>query len=137
MRDLEVDGEILKMDESEEPGSVPWFDQFLKLSDSKRRQIIDRLKGQIKAKKPEAYNFIKNTDAKLVGVMPQVSYALRDSKENDGDITWVHGFSMCTLLFWCEKGGFGFFINPNLDYNDTVLNKVEGNRKQSLKGFTA
>jgi hypothetical protein len=72
-----------------------------------------------------------------VGVTPRIVYTLADSSDGESlDVSWIHSFSMTTLLFWCDQGQFGFFVNPNLDFNETVLNKVKGNPKTSLKGFT-
>lgn len=113
-----------------------WYEQFLKLPDSKRKQIIDKVLNFIKERNKAGYDFIKNTKSELVGVSPRIVYTLASEKEGDLDISWIHAFSMATLLFWCEQGKFGFFINPVLRYNDTVLNNIEGNKKNKVKGFT-
>jgi hypothetical protein len=119
------------------PAEFPlWFKQLFSLSESKRKDIVKKMMKAVKESNPEAYEFIQKAKCKLVGVQPRVEYALIDSKEGDTSCTWVHGFSMATLLFWCEEGSFGLFINPVLKYDDSVLNKISGNKKQSIKGFT-
>lgn len=119
------------------PDVLPaWYEQFLRLSSKKRSEISEKVLALIKKNNPEAYGFIKNAGCKLVGITPRIVYALIDESKGDIDVSWIHSFSMATCLFWCEKGKFGFFINPNLRYDETVLDQVKGNSKNSLKGFT-
>lgn len=130
--------EDVKMSEGDPSDFPSWYKQFLELSDSKRKQIADTALKRVKEAKPEAYEFIKKFRCELVGISPSLMYALVSSKDGDASVTWVHGFSMPTLLYWCRQGGFAFLVNANLDYNDTVLNRVEGNKvDRAIKGFTA
>ena len=113
-----------------------WYQQFLELDTKDRKKLVSKVLALIQKSNPEGYNFIKNSGAELVGISPRLEYALIEGASDDTDITWLHAFSMPTCLFWCEKGKFAFFINPNLRHNQTVLDKVSGNPKSSLKGFT-
>lgn len=89
-----------------DPSTYPmWYEQFLSLSDDKRKSILNDMLSNIKKEKLEAYEFIKKFKCKLVGIQPRVEYCLTNSKEGDTTCTWVHGFSMATLLFWCDAGG--------------------------------
>jgi hypothetical protein len=115
---------------------APWYKQLTKLDDQKRKEIIQKTLLQIKESNSDMYKFIKNNSCELVGICPEISYVLCDTKEGDTKVTFVHGFSMPTLLFWCERAKFAFFINPVLEYNDTVLNKQRGNKPEKLQGFT-
>lgn len=135
---FDLDGEIVETTHKEiDPREYPlWYKQLFSLDSKKRKQIVATLLESIKKEKPEAYKFIKSTGCKLVGVQPRIEYAIMDSSEGDTSCTWIHGFSMSTLLFWCDEGGFGLFINPILHYDDTVLNKISGNKKQNIRGFT-
>jgi len=139
-QDVEVGGEdlMIEVDETRDPNEWPlWYDQYSKLDESKKKAMAKRALEQIKEAKPETYNFIQKFKCEIVGVSPRVEYALSNSNEGDTNVTWVHSFSMPTLLFWCPAGAFGFFVNPILDFNDTVLNKIDGNPKQrGLRGFT-
>jgi len=124
-------------DSEHTPNSVaPWYDQFTKLSDGKRSLIAKTALRNLEEAKPEVADFIHKYKCELVGLQPRVEYALFDSRAGDTDVSWVHSFSMPTLLYWSKKLKLGFFVNANLEYNDTVLNKVKGNKKQSLQGFT-
>lgn len=135
---FDLDGEIIETTFKEvDPREYPsWYTQFFSLDSSKRKKTINSLLENIKKEQPEAYQFIKKFDCKLVGVQPRVEYALINSSEGDTTCTWIHAFSMATLLFWCEAGSFGLFINPVLHYDDSVLNKIPGNKKQNIRGFT-
>lgn len=117
---------------------APWYEQFLKLSEKKREEICKTALKRIQESKPETYQFIKKYGCELVGICPSISYCLLDKSQGDTDVTYIHSFSMPTLLYWCSEGQFGFFVNANLDYNDTVLNRVKGNQvDKSIKGFTS
>lgn len=125
------------LDSSSPPEVVLWYQQLLKLGEKKRREIAEKALERIKASKPDAHEFIRKFGCELVGICPQIDYTLIFEKDGELDVTFQHPFSMPTLLYWCESGGFGFFINANLAYNDTVLNKVAGNKvDKGIRGFT-
>jgi hypothetical protein len=130
---------ITAVDFDAPPEQLPlWYAQMKELSASKRAELTQRVLARIKKAKPEAYAFIKSMRCPLVGFMPSVQYTLAapDARGADLEVDWIHALGSTTLLFWCKQGGFGFFINENLDYDDTVLNKTRGNSKQRLRGFT-
>lgn len=131
--------DMIEFDEDADPSELaPWYKQFMKLDEKKRRHIAESALLQVKVAKPEMYQFIKKFGCKLVGITPRIEYACLNKGDGDLDVTYIHSFSMATLLFWCDAGKFGFFVNANLDYDDTVLNRVKGNKKdRSIKGFTA
>ena len=115
---------------------APWFEQLLKLDERKRRALKDKALELIQKSKPEAYDFIRKFKCELVGFCPRVEYTMVEDRMNDIDITWIHPFSIPTLLYWCKQGQFGFFVNANLSYNESVLERVPGNKVEDLKGFT-
>ncbi len=126
--------DIIDVEEDGDPQDLaPWYEQFLKMSPGMKASITKKAIVNVKKQKPETYEFIKKFRCKLVGITPRVEYALL----NKDPMTYVHSYSMPTLLYWCPRGKFHFSVNVNLDYNDTILNKVAGNRKdKSIKGFT-
>lgn len=99
----------------------PWYEQLIKMSEKKRRYAVDLAMAKIKEAKPDTYEFIQNFNCELVGFIPNVQYTRPDDDEKSLDITYIHDFSQYTLLFWCEKGGFSFFVNASLKYNDGGL----------------
>lgn len=132
--------DVIEFDEEADPTKLaPWYDQLLKLDEKSRAAVASKAMKLIQNSKPETYKFIKKFGCKLVGITPRVEYALlKEGEVGDMDVTYVHSYSMPTLLFWCDEGKFHFSVNANLDYNDTVLNRVRGNvRDRSIKGFTA
>lgn len=135
---IDLDGEMVETNYKEiNPKEYPlWYKQLFSLDEKKRKQTVSKIMDTIKESKPEAYEFIKRMNCKLVGVQPKIEYSLVSSNEGELNCTWIHGFSMVTLLFWCEEGQFGFFINPILNYDDSVLNSIDGNKRQFIKGFT-
>lgn len=134
MREVEVDYDESKIVPD---AYAPWYEQFMQLSQSNREKIAKEAMRRIENEKPEVAYFLEKVGYELVGIQPRVEYALiTETKGDPIDVTWIHSFSMPTLLFWCKQIKAGLFVNANLDYNDTVLNKVSGNKRQSLRGFT-
>lgn len=133
-----ADDDVIEFDPEADPTLLPpWYQQFLKIDEKKRKLIAERALSRIKVEKPKTFTFIKKLRCELVGVCPRVEYAVLNKHEGDLDATYIHAFSGPTLVYWCEEGSFAFVVNVNLAYNDTVLNKVKGNRRDgSIKGFT-
>lgn len=130
----EYQSDFIEIEEDGDPQDLPpWYEQFLKLSPRQRDEVVKDAVKKIRLEKPETYEFIKKFRCELVGVSPRVEYGLL----NKDNTTYIHPYSMPTLLYWCPRGGFHFSVNVNLRYNDTILNKVAGNRRdKSIKGFT-
>lgn len=135
---FDLDGELVRIKEKKlDPTEYPlWYKQLFSLDGITRKRIVKSVLSQVKDASPETFKFLEEQDAKLVGVIPRVEYSLMDSKEGELGITWVHGFSQYTFLFWCEYLKIAVITNPVLEYDDSVLNKIEGNKKQNIKGFT-
>lgn len=135
---VEIDGELIEIpsDEFNPTQFAPWYQQLMNLDEKSRRQIVAVALKRIQDVRPETYRFIKKFGCKLVGITPSLEYTLTKAHEGELDITFSHAFSMPTLLFWCPAGKFFIQVNANLEYNDTVLNKIKGNKKQSIRGAT-
>lgn len=99
----------------------PWYVQLLKLDEPKRKRAVEMALAHVKEAKPDAYEFIKKFDCKLIGFIPNVVYSMPDDSEDSLDVTFVHDFSKYTLLYWCEQGEFALFINSTLAFNKKGL----------------
>jgi hypothetical protein len=133
------DVEEIEIDEDADPGEyAPWYKQFMQLPEEERRKIASKALKKIAETKPETHDFIRKFKCELVGICPRLEYCMVKSDGNaDMDVTYVHGFSLPTLLYWCPSGKFAFLVNVNLEYNDTVLNNIRGNNiDRSIRGFT-
>jgi len=138
LRDTSQDVEVEYKETDHGPDEyAPWYQQFMKLSDGKKALMGKMALQNLIEAKPDLADFIHKYKCEIVGLQPRIEYALFDKREGETDVTWVHSFSMPTLLYWSKTLEIGFFVNANLKYNDTVLNTVNGNRKQSLRGFTS
>jgi len=94
-----------------------WYKQLFKLPESKRIEIQKKALELIKEGKPDAYEFITKFKCKVMGFAPNLTYTKPDNSEGYLDVNFVHPFSQPTLLFWCENGGFAFYINVSLGVN--------------------
>ena len=130
--------DFIEINENADPTEFPlWYKQLMQLDEKRRKEIVVKALERIKEAKPATYKFIKENKCKVVGLSPAIEYALIDKAEGNLDVTWIHGFSLPTLLLWHPAGEFGFFVNANLKYNDTVLNKIKGNKvDKNIRGFT-
>jgi hypothetical protein len=134
-----IENEVeISLDNESDPAELPpWYEQFLKLDEKARKSVMMSALNLLKEAKPETYNFVKKFRCELAGISPRVEYAVMRDNDGDMNVTYVHAYSMPTLLFWCPEGEFHFSVNANLKYNDTVLNKVEGNKiDRNIRGFT-
>lgn len=129
----------VEVDENTDPSEYPlWYKQYLKLNEDERKKIESIAMKRIKEAKPESYAFIKKFRCKVVGITPRTEYSLVLDSEGEANVTYVHKYSMPTLLFWCPQGQFHFSINANLKYNDTVLNDIKGNKiDKNIRGLTS
>lgn len=98
----------------------PWYAQLIRLDESKHEAAVKTALDKIKKSKPDAFKFIEDNKCELIGFIPNVSYAMPNNSEDSLGVTFVHDFSQSTLLYWCKGGGFAFFINASLKYNDGV-----------------
>ena len=135
---VEVGGETIEigLDDFNPMQFAPWYNQLMSLEEKDRKRIVATALSRIKEVRPETFRFLMEYRCKLVGIIPAVEYTLTKKDEGELDITFSHAFSMPTLLFWCKQGKFAIMVNANLEYNDTVLNKIRGNKKESIRGFT-
>lgn len=98
----------------------PWYEQLIRFDESKKEIAAKLALDKIKKAKPDAYKFITANKMKLVGFMPNVAYNMPDDSKDALDVTFIHDFSQYTLLYWCEDGGFAFFINASLKFDDDM-----------------
>lgn len=104
----------------------PWYTQLLKMDESKRKKAVEMALSHVKEAKPDAYEFIKNYNCKLIGFIPNVMYSMPDDSEDSLSATFVHDFSKYTLLYWCEEGQFALFINSTIAFNKDGLRGLIG-----------
>lgn len=97
-----------------------WYKQLFDMPEEKRKRAEESALERIKRSKPETYEFIRNFKCKLVGFIPNVTYTAVDSSRVDTKFNFVHDFSQTTLLYWCEQGGFSFFVNSSLQFTDDM-----------------
>lgn len=133
-----IEDEVIEIDEDMNPAELPsWYKQFIDLPEDVRKKVIRKAWDYLKEAKPDTYEFLKAQRCRMVGVIPQVAYALCKEDEGDIDVTYIHSFSIPTLLFWHPAGEFAIMVNANLKYDDTVLNKIRGNKRdKDIRGFT-
>ena len=122
-----------------DPMELPaWYEQYLELDSSGKKAVLSNALRMLKKGNPDTYEVLMKEGWKLVGLTPHIAYAAdprRESRE-DQSTTWVHGFTIPTLVFWHDDFSAGLFVNANLRYNDSVLNHLPGNSRESIKGFT-
>ena len=115
--------------------ALTWVRDLLSFPVSARkkvRRII--LKGILNFKKgkpsQEANEFIDGLkkNGQFIGFATNVSYVMEDSP-NDEELNalWVHPFSEPTLLYKLKGLPVLIVTNPNIEYNDSVLNKIDNN----------
>lgn len=128
----------IEVDPNTDPSEYPiWYKQYLRLDEKARQEIHKKAIDRIKTAKPQTYQFIKKFKCQVIGITPRTEYSLINEKDGDNNVTFVHKYSMPTVLFWCPSGDFHFSVNAVMKYNDTLLNKVSGNKvDKNIRGLT-
>ena len=83
--------------------------------------------GKITKENEEMVEYLLN-DAEFIGFTPNISYIMPKGGKEELDNLWVHPFSVPTLLFKVKDKPLLIVANANLDYNDSVLSKIEHNK---------
>jgi hypothetical protein len=66
-------------------------------------------------------------DFEFIGFSPNIMYIKEDGPKKHTEVQWVHPFSVPTLLFKNKKLPYLVLVNPNLDFNDSRLRKIDQN----------
>lgn len=115
---------------------VLWYIQQENFDSDKLKQNYEKAFTLINNSKRDTAAFIRTYRPDFLGFVPRIEYTMVTDDLTDVNTVWIHPFSLPTLLFWSHQGGFAFFVNANLDHNESVLAKVAGNRLNPLRGFT-
>jgi hypothetical protein len=119
--------------------ALTWAITFLQMSVKRRMKDVETAisgywnrinhlseKKQINKDMIECINAIME-NSELVGIAPQVSYMMVEGSKEELQSIWVHPFSVPTLLLKVKNAPMLIMVNANLDYNDSVLTKIEHN----------
>ena len=79
--------------------------------------------------------------SELIGIAPNVSYMMVKGDQEELESMWVHAFSVPTLLLKVKDTPILIMANANLEFNDSVLTKIEHNEyhkelMKTLKRYT-
>ncbi len=106
---------------------------FPVLARKKIRRLV--LKGILNFKKgkpsEEAIELIEGLkkNGQFIGFATNISYVMENSPYDDElDSLWVHPLSEPSLLYKLKGLPVLIVTNPNIEYNDSVLNKIEYNK---------
>lgn len=116
--------------------ALTWVLTMLKSSVSNRKKhfkiamegILHRdPSGKATEENTELVDFLLN-DCEFVGFTPNISYIMANGSKEERESIWVHPFSVPATLFKVKGKPLLIVANANLDYNDTVLSKIEHNK---------
>ena len=115
--------------------ALSWVRDMLTFSISARKKIRRlTLDGILKFKDgketKEARELIEGfkNNSQFIGFATNISYIMENSKhEEELESIWVHALSQPSLLYKVKGLPVLIVTNPNIDYNNSVLNKIDGN----------
>jgi hypothetical protein len=97
-----------------------------------RKMVLDGIKNFKKGKpSKEAEEFLEllKQEGQLVGFATNITYVMESAKYDDElESIWVHPLSEPSLLYKIKDMPILIVTNPNIEYNDSVLNKIEQNK---------
>lgn len=101
-----------------------------------RRLIMDGIlnfkKGKPSKEGTDFINYLKQ-EGQFVGFATNMTYVMENSKYDDElESIWVHPLSEPSLLYKIKDMPILIVTNPNIEYNDSVLNKIEQNKYNKL-----
>jgi len=102
------------------------------------------LKGGKPTKQSKELTGYLLNDCDFIGFVPNISYIMGKGDSNEIKNLWVHPFSTPTMLFKVKDQPLLVVANANLDYNDSVLTKIDHNQYskeimktlKNIKGIT-
>ena len=128
--------------------ALTWVKQFLLSSISIRKKhfqiclngILNRT-GKVKDENKFLVELIKNNE--VIGMATNINYLLVDGDSEESKYIYVHPFSTPTILVKMKNIPCLILVNPNLDYNNSMLHRIEYNKyvellndMKSLKGIS-
>lgn len=116
--------------------ALSWVKDMLSFPVSARKKIRRlTLDGILKFKKgkvsKESQEFVDGLKAngQFIGFATNISYIMENAKyDEELDSIWVHALSQPSLLYKLKGLPVLVVTNPNIEYNDSVLNKIENNK---------
>lgn len=101
-----------------------------------RRMVLEGIfnfkRGKPSKEAADFVNYLKQ-EGQFVGFATNMSYIMENSKyAEELDSIWIHPLSEPSLLYKIKDMPILIVTNPNIEYNNTVLNKLEGNKYNKI-----
>lgn len=111
-----------------------WAGQFLDLSESDRKEIVELRLKQLQKSNPEAYKATQSSDFTFVGVVPGICYMRTDGEEIEKPFWHKHSAPM--LLYYYKTGRCFMIFGPELRLNTSLVNEIDNNEHIEMTGIS-
>ena len=107
---------------------LKWFEQFVTLPAKLRKQqyqfVMDDLKKSACKGHRELYEMLKSSRFVLVGMCPNVQYAIFDGAKEYMDARWVHPLGFHSMLVYDKRMMCFMIVGAKIRFNDSVVNEL-------------
>lgn len=94
--------------------------------------ILNFKRGKPSKEATEFVNYLKQ-EGQFVGFATNMTYIMENSKHADElESIWIHPLSEPSLLYKIKGMPILIVTNPNIEYNNSVLNKIEANKYNKI-----
>jgi predicted secreted acid phosphatase len=94
--------------------------------------ILNFKRGKPSKEATDFVNYLKQ-EGQFVGFATNMTYVMENSKYADElESIWIHPLSEPSLLYKIKDMPILIVTNPNIEYNDSVLNKIEENKYNKI-----
>ncbi len=107
---------------------LKWFEQFVKLPVKLRKEqyqfVMNDLKKSALIGHRELHEMLKSNRYVLVGMCPNVQYAIFDGAKEYLDARWIHPLGFHSMLVYDKKLMCFLIVGTKIRFNDSVVNEM-------------
>jgi len=79
---------------------------------------------------------VSNSRMECIGILESVSYLKIEGDKDELPYIWEHKAGNPGLLYYDKKSGVVLLVAPGINFNDSVINRFDENKKVNMRGIT-
>lgn len=129
---------------------LSWVKTFLNAPTSFRKATKQRILAQLEtmgsgnsrdqkeriAQGKKIKELVSQSNMDCIGVLESISYLKIDGASDELPYIWEHKAGNPGLLYYDKKSGAVLLVAPGINFNDSVINRFDENKKVNMRGIT-
>jgi hypothetical protein len=107
---------------------LAWFEQFVNLPPKLRKEKLSFIMRDLKNSPHKGHRklaeMLKSNRYILVGVMPNIQYAIFDGAKDYLDAKWIHPMGFPNILVYDKELMCFMIVGTKIRFNDSVVNEM-------------